>query len=215
MSQAPAEERTPQKLVYEAHKNAAKERERVNAAPYVPDDVINTQLAEVEYHAAIMEYFSRLKPHLPDRPEYWNDVALWNEPLQGRRAQIAESLARYYGIETYEVHSLLDALETSENWPDITERGDQTVRGLKNLVHWRSRTETEQQTRTDVIEGEVSETIVRPMHLPRDVAMRAHDALDEVAAELGYNTRPGKDITKSRLDAESGDYGVEGVTSDK
>lgn len=206
-------ERTPQKLVYEAHKAAARERERVSAAPLVPDDVLDTQLAEVEYHAAVLEYFNRLKPHLPDRPEYWDRVPLWNEPLDGEREGIADAFAQYYGVETHHALALLDALERNENFPAIESRADETVRGLKNLVHWRGRTQVESRTRHDVLDGDVTETVERPMHLPRQVAMRVHDALDEAAAELGYNTRPGKDIAKTKLDPESGEYTVEEVTS--
>lgn len=204
-------ERTPQRLVYESHQRAAEERERVSAAPMVPDHAINTKLAEVEYHAAVIEYFNRLKPHLPNRKEYWEDVPLWNEPLEGRRAQLARDLAEYYGVEEYQALSLLDTLEEGDHFPEYSPREGTTVCGLKNLVHWRGRTEMETVTRNDVLDGKVTETIERPMHLPRQVAMRAHDALDEAAADLGYNTRPGKDIAKSRLD---GEYTVEGVTND-
>lgn len=211
----PSHERTPQKLVYEAHKQAAEERERVNAAPYVPDSAVNTQFAEVEYHAAVLEYFNRLKPHLPDRPEYWDRVPLWNEPLEGKRDELAGRFAEYYGVEKHQAIALFDALERNENFPAIQPRTDSTVRGLKNLVHWRGRTETETRTKNDVLAGEVRETVERPMHLPREVAMRAHDALDAAASDLGYNTRPGKDITKSRLKGDASEYTVEGVVNDE
>lgn len=206
-------ERTPRKLVYQAHKAAAEERQRVNAAPYVSDDILDTQYIEVEYHAAIMEYFSRLKPHLPDRPEFWDEVPLYNEPLDGQRREIARDFAQYYGIEEHQALKLFDGLENNENFQAIQPQEDATVRGLKNLVHWRGRTEIVEETREDVIDGEVTEVIEKPLHLPRDVAMRVHDALDAAAADLGYNVRPGREIVKTNLDGESGEYEVEGVTT--
>lgn len=202
--------RTPRRLVYEAYERAAQERERVSAAPMVPDAVIDTQLAEVEYHAAVMEYFNRLKPHLPKRKRFWEEIPLWNDPLDGRRAELAAALAEYYGVEQYQALGVLDTLE-GEQFPEFQAREGETVCGLKNLVHWRGRTEPETVTRRDVIDGEITETIERPVHLPREVAMRAHDALDEAAAELGYNVRPADDIPTSQLGPDGEEYEVDGV----
>jgi hypothetical protein len=204
---------SPRRMVLNAHEQAARERERVSAAPMVPDDVLDTRLAEVEYHAAVMEYFNRLKPHLPDRAEYWERVALWAEPLDGARQQLAKDFARYYGVEAHDVLDLLDALERNQNFPEIQPREDDTVRGLRNLTSWRGRTETVTRERHDVIDGTVTETVTRPKHLPRGAAMRAHDALDEAAAALGYNVRPGEDVAETKLDGEAEEYEVEGVTT--
>jgi hypothetical protein len=209
-----SEERTPQKLLYEAHKRAAEERQRVSAAPILPDSMLDTQVVEIEYHAAVMEYFNRLKPHLPDRPEFWNRVPLWNDPPDGQRKEIAESMAEFYGIDTSRALGVLDMLEDNEQFPEVQPRTDETVRGLKHLVHWRGKSTTEQVERHDVIDGSSVKLVERPIHLPRDVAMRVHDALDEAAAELGFNVRPGKDIAKSSLDGESGSYEVEEVEPD-
>lgn len=205
---------TPQRLIFESHERAAAERERVSAAPMLPDSVIDTNMAEVEYHAAVLEYFNRLKPHLTKRRHYWDEVPLYNEPLDGKRDELADMLAKYYGVEQHQALAALDWLEDTEHFEGFYPREGATVCGLKNLVHWRDRTETQTVTRKDMIDGKVTETVVKPIHLPKSVAMRVHDALDKAAADLGYNVRPGKDITKSEIDADSGEYSVTGVTHD-
>lgn len=201
---------TSSKLLYEAMRNAAEQRERAAVAPLVPDRVLSTRLANVEYHAAVMEYFNRLSPHLLRRPVFWDEVPLYSEPIDGVRDAIADAYARYYGITKTEALDLFDALEDHDEFPDIGSRQDETVRGLRNLVHWRNRTESYTVESEDIIDGESVEEYERQQCLPREVAMTVHDKLDEAAASLGFNTSPGKDIPETRL-RKDGEMEVVGV----
>lgn len=212
MTNTDDDQRTPTKLIYEALEHAADERERVSAAPHVPDKVLNTVRCEIEYHAAVMEFFNRLKPHLPDRPDYWNNTPLWTEPMDGKKTRACEAVGDLYGLENHEVAELFEGLEASEEFPEI-EPQDELVRGLRHLVHWRGRTETVERTTYDVIEGEDTVTVEQPIHLPQSIAMRVHDVLEDAAADLGYNVRPGKDIVQTELDPETGESTVTGVTN--
>lgn len=196
----------PQQLIHESHRLCAEERSRVQAAHLL--DEIDETAVQMQYHAALMEYFSRLEPHLPDRREYWEDVPLFSEPVDGRREQLAEEIAEYTGCSISDAH---DALDELRNDPD---EWDEMVCGLKALRGWRTRSRTVEIEEHSIVDGRQVKTVERPQHLPVDVAMHVHDLLDEAAAELGYNTRPGKDIAQSHLDAETGRYEVTGLKTD-
>lgn len=210
----------PQRMVYESYRNAAQQRERVTAAPLVPDHVLDTEITTVEYHAALMEYYSRLAPHLQERP-YFNDrIPLFSRPMDGRREQLAKDIAEYYRVEVRDVLELLDEVEkrgTQDYKPDEEtfepfepQPDEETVRGLRSLRHWRSRTTTDVIEEEHAIKGKTSRTVERAEYLPRDVAMRVHDVLDSAASALGYNVRPGRDLVQSNIDT-SGEINVEGV----
>jgi hypothetical protein len=177
----------------------------------VPDDMIDSHVAEVEYHASLMEYFSLMAPHLPDRPAFWERVPLFADPVQGKREQMANLFAEYYGVDVKDGFELFDAIEENDAFPDIEAQDEEVVRGLKSLKHWRGRTRTETVERQSLTKGKVTETIERSEHLPLPVAMRVHDLLDEAAAELGFNVRPSKDMRNSTVNEEA-EFEVDGVT---
>lgn len=209
----------PESLIYEAYSNCAQQRERVSVAPLVPDEVLDTKMNEVEYHGAIMEYFNRLSPHLPDRPHYWEKIELFSYPMDGAREELAEQLADYYSIDTKTALRVLDLMEHSEKLEEVDDsfseinsnEGDGTVRGLKSLKHWRNKTYTTTEEREDIIQGREVVEVTEQEYLPREVAMRIHDILDEAASKLGYNTRPGRDITRTEVSEEG--FEVTGVES--
>src|SRR6056297_2610689 len=103
------------RLILDAYERAADHRERAELAPFVPDRVVNTEIATAEYFASVIEYYSRLEPHLPDRPHYWEKVALVPHPIDSTRNTVAEALMDYYNLDA---ESALDLLDKLENDPE-------------------------------------------------------------------------------------------------
>jgi len=197
--------RRPIELVYNAHEEAVEARQRMLLAPQLPEDKLPTRLAAVEYHGALMEYFSQLSPHLTGEEPYWSEVGLFSYPIEGRRNELAKSLARYYGVEVSAVLDLFDRVEADdETYREWTPRDEQTVRGLRMLKHWRIRYLTEKRDVEDAT-GVRTETIQRPDSLPPEAALRVHDLLDQAAAQLGYNIRPKEKKPETKLTDESYD----------
>jgi len=172
--------------IFEAYKRAAEQRERVELAPFVPDHAIDERVAEAEYHAAVIEYFSRLEPHLPDRRHYWKEVELYPSPFQADRERVVQALADCYNLTETDAVAVLEDIETDPSLPEIDPDADEIARGLRSLQRWRGRTTRGERTREDPIEGEIRETVERPVYMPKSLSLRAHAVLNQAAASLGF-----------------------------
>lgn len=174
------------RLILDAYERAAEHRERAELAPFVPDNVVNTEIASAEYFASVIEYYSRLEPHLPDRPHYWKNVALMPNPAGSDRNKVVDALMDYYNVD---FETALDCIEWMEEDPSfpIDERDDEEImHGLRSLQAWRSRTTRQQQVYDDVLEGRTTVERDLPQYLPRKHTLRVHTVLDEAASKLGF-----------------------------
>lgn len=173
------------RLILEAYERAAEHRERAELAPFVPDRIVNSEIASAEYFAAVIEYYSRLEPHLPDRPHYWKQVALVPQPVSSTKNRVVDALMDHYGLD---FQTALDELEQIENdaryYPEP--QGDDVMCGLRSLQAWRSRTTSQQRVYEDVLEGRQTVEREMPQYLPRKHTLRVHTVLDEAASDLGF-----------------------------
>jgi hypothetical protein len=172
------------RLILDAYERAADHRERAELAPFVPDRVVNSEIATAEYFASVIEYYSRLEPHLPDRPHYWEKVALVPHPIGSDRNMVAEAVMDYYNLDAQTALDVLDQLENDPEYP--VGSTDDTMRGLRSLQAWRSRTTTKPNVYNDVLEGRVVTTRELPQYLPRKHTLRVHTVLDQAASDLGF-----------------------------
>jgi hypothetical protein len=170
--------------IFEAYQRAAEYRERAELAPFV-GNALSEDVASAEYHAAVIEYFSRLEPHLPERPEYWENVSLFPTPVGGDREPVVQALADCYGLSETDAVGVLDYIESDPAVPVEDPRGD-VARGLRTLQRWRGRTTTVEQTHDDPREGVVTRQVTQPVYLPKRLTLRAHAVLNEAAASLGF-----------------------------
>jgi hypothetical protein len=173
------------RLILDAYVRAARHRERVEVAPFVPDARLDEQVAAAEYFAAVMEYYNRLEPHLVDRPAYWERAPLWTDPDDGGdREQLVEHFARYYHVDYQTALDVLDAVEADNRFP--CREQDETVRGLQTLQLWRRRSTVDVERERDPYRGVVEREVERPEFLPPRLTLRAHTLLDEAASDLGF-----------------------------
>lgn len=174
------------RLIIDAYERAAKHRERAELAPFVPDATLDERVADAEYFASVIEYYSRLEPHLPDRPHYWSDIALMPRPVGSDRNDVVDALMDYYGLDA---ETALDTLNDLEQGPEFAPEqpdDDGTMHGLRSLQAWRSRTTTHEQVYEDVLEGKRVVSRDLPQFLPRKHTLRVHTVLDEAASKLGF-----------------------------
>lgn len=173
------------RLIIDAYERAAEHRERAALAPFVPDDVVDTDIAAAEYFAAVIEYYSRLEPHLPDRPHYWKQVPLIPDPVDSGRDQVVTALMDFYNVDHQTALQVLEYAEDDPSFP-IDEPDDDVLHGLRSLQAWRSRTTRVRDVRDDVLDGAHVVERNLPQYLPRQHTLRVHTVLDEAAAKLGF-----------------------------
>ncbi|MBP1987235.1 hypothetical protein [Halolamina salifodinae] len=174
------------RLIFNAYESAAEHRERAELAPFVPDRVVSTSIAEAEYFASVIEYYSRLEPHLPQRPHYWEQVSLFPNPVGSDRNQVVDALMDYYNVDAESALDCLKWMEQDPNYP-IEARDDEGImHGLRSLQAWRSRTTRERQVYDDVLEGRTAVDRELPQYLPRKHTIRVHTVLDQAASKLGF-----------------------------
>lgn len=174
------------RLILDAYERAAEHRERAELAPFVPDTVVNTEIAEAEYFASVIEYYSRLEPHLPERPHYWKDVSLMPHPIGSDRNQVVDAMMDYYNVDSSTALKCLKWMEDDDTFPIDPVDDEETMQGLRSLQAWRSRTTRETHVYEDVLEGRTSVERDLPQFLPRKHTLRVHTVLDEAASKLGF-----------------------------
>jgi len=174
------------RLILDAFERAAEHRERAELAPFVPDDVVNSEIASAEYFASVIEYYSRLEPHLPERPHYWKKVALIPSPVGSDRNAVVDALMDYYNLDAETALDFLDEVENDPRYPIEEQEDERIMKGLRSLQAWRSRTTHQRQVYDDVLDGRTTVDRELPQYLPRKHTLRVHTVLDEAASKLGF-----------------------------